>query len=73
VPGTVVTVAERRDDWLRLETPVPGWIPAANAREACDEAPSGTGQPAAEPLEGGGGGEGADAVAPADAEADGAR
>jgi hypothetical protein len=72
-PGTVVTVAERRDDWLRLETPVPGWIPAANAREACDEAPSGTGQPAAEPLEGGGGGEGADAVAPADAEADGAR
>jgi len=37
--GIEVADVERQGDWLRIEGPVEGWIPAASTREACDVTP----------------------------------
>jgi len=37
--GIEVADVERQGDWLPIEGPVEGWIPAASTREACDVTP----------------------------------
>ncbi len=36
-----VTDVERQGDWLRIDGPLEGWIPAASTRRACDVTPAG--------------------------------